>query len=90
VGGDPPGSDLFADEISTSAEHGVYNYGVYGETIVGIDITGSTLGGGDYSVGWAAAGYITIANSRLTAPVSGTVACVAVSRGGTFHSTGCP
>ena len=90
VGGDPPGAYLRADGISVLGESGVHNYGVYGTQIVGIDITGSSLEGEDYSVGWAATGFITISHSRLTEPVTGTVSCLAVSRGGTFSASGCP
>jgi len=40
---------------------------------------------------YRASGSVTVSNSRLAGGwVSGTVTCVAVSRGGTFNANGCP
>jgi hypothetical protein len=54
------------------------------------NITQSVLGGATNAV-YHSSGSVTVSNSRLVGgAVSGTVTCVAVSRGGTFNANGCP
>ena len=66
------------------------NYGLYNDSSATANVTQSVLEGASNSV-LSSSGTITVSNSRLAGNVvSGTVTCVAVSRGGTFNANGCP
>jgi hypothetical protein len=81
-----------AKSIIALAETGIsYNYGLHGNSSSATaDVTQSVLGGADNSV-YSSSGTVVVSNSRLVGgAVSGTVTCVAVSRGSTFNANGCP
>ena len=67
------------------------NYGLYNSSNATTDVTQGVLEGVTHSVYHDDSGSVTVSNSRLAGnAVSGTVTCVAVSRGGTFNANGCP
>jgi hypothetical protein len=73
-------------ENGSSANYGLYNF----DTNSTANVTQSVLAGATNSV-YRGSGSVTVSNSRLVGgAVSGTVGCVAVSRGTTFNASGCP
>jgi hypothetical protein len=67
------------------------NHGLYNSNSATTDVTQGVLEGVTHSVYHDDSGSVTVSNSRLAGnAVSGTVTCVAVSRGGTFNTNGCP
>ncbi len=83
------GTTLEAENIIVLSEDGsVYNYGLSNSATA--TLTQSVLEGTTYSV-IHVSGTVTVSNSRLVGgAVSGTVTCVAVSRGTTFSANTCP
>jgi len=82
---------LEAQNVTALGENGSSNYGLWNVNNATANVTQSVLEGATQSVNHDNTGSVTISNSRLAgAAVSGTVTCVAVSRGGTFNANGCP
>jgi hypothetical protein len=81
---------LEAESVTALGENGSSNnYGLYNTTATA-NVTQSVLEGATNSV-YRSSGSVTVSNSRLAGnAVSGTVTCVAVSRGTTFNASGCP
>jgi len=81
---------LTAQSITALGEGGTTNYGLDHASTSSANVTQSVLEGATYSA-LRSAGALTISNSRLVGgATSGTITCVAVSRGTTFNSSGCP
>lgn len=81
---------LEVSNINALAENGSSNnYGLYNNDGIS-DVTQSVLESPTFSV-YSSNGTLTLSNSRLVGgPCSGSVTCVAVSRGTTFNASGCP
>jgi hypothetical protein len=91
IGSDGSSTTLEAENITALGENGSSgNYGLYNYSGATANVTQSVLQGTTNSV-YRASGTVTVSNGRLVgAAVSGTVTCVAVSRGTTFNASGCP
>jgi len=89
-GGGWPGSQLYVTGVTAVSEGvPVESYALYNESLTLAEVGNSRLDAGDLSV-VGAGGTVTVTLSTLGKPVSGTVSCVGVARGGTFMASGCP
>jgi len=81
---------LEANNIKALAENGSSNnYGLFNDGGIA-DVTQSVLESPQYSA-YNYSGTLVISNSRLVGgPCSGSITCVAISRGTTFNTNGCP
>ncbi len=81
---------LIAQSVTALGEDATNNYGLEHASTTSADVTQSVLEGATYSV-HRSAGTLTVSNSRLIGGATGgTITCVAVSRGNTFNTNGCP
>jgi hypothetical protein len=86
------GTTLDAQCVTALGDNGsISNYGLMNTSSAIASATQSVLEGALKSVDHDDSGQVTVSNSRLVGSgVSGTVTCVAVSRGNTFNANGCP
>jgi hypothetical protein len=85
------GTQLNAESISALGEDGSNNYGLYISYNSTASVTQSVLAGATNTIFTSGTVTVTVSNSRLAgSAVSGSVTCVAVSRGTTFNALGCP
>ena len=83
---------LEAESVTALAENGSgSNYGLYNSNSATANVTQSVLEGATNSV-YRVSGTVTVSNGRLVGAVSGTVACVLVTRGTIISTNGstCP